>query len=216
VYLSFLSLYEQNQDSIGSLEYSIDMGATWLPALYLLHTADIATNLDGSIDSLTTLTNPAGDIAQWTDGVENHGGYYGAFIGVSSNLWGTLAPYISGRVDDDPIESKRIEVIRLTQADNQPNVRLRFAYAGTDSWYWGVDDLGLYSLAAAPSLSITSIVRTGDNLLISWAGAPTVRLQKTTSLTSPNWQDVPGTLGASSALEPIVGDQGYYRLARPL
>lgn len=33
-------------------------------------------------------------------------------------------------------------------ADNQARVRLRFAYAGTDSWYWGVDDFGMYALGS--------------------------------------------------------------------
>src|SRR6195256_937441 len=31
VYLSFHSLWEQNQDSIGAVEYSVDQGTTWLP-----------------------------------------------------------------------------------------------------------------------------------------------------------------------------------------
>jgi hypothetical protein len=216
VYLSFHSLWEQNQDSIASVEYSINGGTTWLPALYMIDRVDIFTNLDSSIDSLKTLTNQViggfEGIATWIDGGGNtNGGYYGAFIGVASNLWGTLGPYISPRIDDDPSASKRVELIRLPLADNQPAVRLRFAHAGTDSWYWGIDDLGLYSL---PGFSITSIVRSGNNVLISWTGAPNVKLQKTLSLTPTNWQDVSGSLGASSALEPIVGTQAYYRLVR--
>jgi hypothetical protein len=216
VYLSFHSLWEQNQDSIASVEYSINGGTTWLPALYMLNRSDIFTNLDSSIDSLKTFTNTViggfEGIAYWIDGGGNtNGGYYGAFIGVASNLWGTLAPYISARVDDNPVESKRVELIRLPQADNQPTVRLRFAHAGSDSWYWGIDDVGFYAL---PGFAITSIVRSGNNVLISWPGAANVRLQKTSSLTPTNWQDVAGSLGASSALEPIVGTQGYYRLVR--
>src|SRR4029450_10484833 len=35
VYLSFSSIYEQNQDSSGSVEYSVDGGTTWLPLLYM-------------------------------------------------------------------------------------------------------------------------------------------------------------------------------------
>jgi hypothetical protein len=65
---------------------------------------------------------------------------------VDSNLWSTLAPFINPRVDDNPIESKRVEIFRLPAADNQSKVRLRFAHAGTDSWYFGLDNVGLYSL----------------------------------------------------------------------
>ena len=213
VYLSFHSLWEQNQDSMGAVEYSIDSGTTWLPVVYMLDRPDVATNLDGSIDALTTLTNINADTAYYVDSVSGltEGGYYGAFIGVSSNQWSTLAPYISRRVDDNPVESKRVELFRLPQADNQPKVRLRFAHAGTDSWYFGVDDVGFYSLAS-PSLVINSIVRNGSNVTISWNGAVGVKLQKTTSLTTPDWQEVPGSDGASTATDTTSDPEAYYRL----
>ena len=117
----------------------------------------------------------------------------------------------SQRGNDNPVESKRVEIFRLKQADNQAKVRFRFAHAGTDSWYFGIDDFGLYSL---PPLKINSIVQNGANVVISWNGAAGTKLQKTTSLTSPNWQDVPGSNAASSANEPAAG-AAYYRLSRP-
>src|SRR5690606_33352249 len=40
VVLSFSSLYEQNQDNIGSVEYSVDGGATWLPVIIYIDIAD--------------------------------------------------------------------------------------------------------------------------------------------------------------------------------
>ena len=184
----------------------------------MLSGPDILTNLDGSIDALSTLTNvyPSGfeGVAQYVDPVTTDivGGYYGAFIGVASNLWSTLAPFISRRVDDNTSESKRVEIFRLPQADNQSKVRLRFAHAGTDSWYFGVDDVGLYSL---PVPKIISIVRNGTNVSISWAGAAGTKLQKTTSLSTPNWQDVPGSNGASNVSDPASGPGAYYRLVRP-
>src|SRR5437867_2792682 len=97
VYLSFNSLWEQNQDSIAALEYSIDMGTNWQPLLYMLDGPDVITNLDGSIDALTTFTNVYNDVAQYVDPMSAQivGGYYGAFIGVASTQWSTLAPYIS-------------------------------------------------------------------------------------------------------------------------
>lgn len=216
VYLSFHSIWEQNQDSLGAVEYSIDQGTNWLPVVYMLNgVSDVATNLDGSIDALTTFTNVWGDVATYFDELfQIQGGYYGAFIGVASNQWSTLAPYISRRVDDNPVESKRVELFRLPQADNQPKVRLRFAHAGDDSWYFGVDNVGLYSLTPQ-SLAINSIVRNGDNITISWNGAPGVRLQKSTSLSSPNWNDIQGTEGASSYTDSASGNNAYYRLRKP-
>ncbi len=91
-------------------------------------------------------------------------------------------------------------------------MRLRFAHAGTDSWYWGIDDVGLYSL---PALRITSIVRSGANVIISWPAELNTKLQKATNLTSPSWQDVAGSTGASSATDAASGAPAYYRLSRP-
>lgn len=140
VFVAFSSLYEQNQDNINSLEYSIDSGATWLPALYLIdrvnNGGDIAFNPDGSVDAVTTMNKVWGGAAYGTS--------YGVYIGAP--ITQALAPYISGRVDDDSVESKRIEVIRLFAADNQPKVRFRFMQAGTASWYWGIDNFGFYSI----------------------------------------------------------------------
>jgi hypothetical protein len=151
VYLSFHSLWEQNQDSIGAVEYSIDEGATWLPLVYMIENADIVRDANGNIDAAATFTTPRTDIATYVDlpSGETRGGYSGAFIGVASNNWSTLGPYISGRVDDNPIESKRVEVFHLPAAANQSKVRLRFAHAGANSWYFGIDNVGLYSLSTA-------------------------------------------------------------------
>src|SRR5207247_7183014 len=87
---------------------------------------------------------------------QTKGGNYGAFIGAASNQWSTLGPYISARVDDDPIGSKRVELFRLPAADNQATVRFRFAHAGTDSWYFGIDDFGLYSITPGTTPVITT------------------------------------------------------------
>ena len=104
---------------------------------------------------------------------------YSNFIGaaVSTNL----IPYISGRRNDDPLSSKRIEVIRLPFADNQSHVRFRFGQAGTSSWYFGIDDFGLYSITTpvigTQPLSQTvdantpvtfSVIATGSPLTYQW------------------------------------------------
>ncbi|HZO54523.1 MAG TPA: hypothetical protein VFB63_17555 [Bryobacteraceae bacterium] len=159
VYLSFHSLWEQNQDSIAAVEYSVDQGATWLPIVYMIDDDDILRDGNGNIDALATLnTVRIGGFegqATYIDPIstETRGGYYGAFIGAASNTWATLGPYLNARVDDDPVESKRVEIYHLPAAANQSRVRLRFAHAGTDSWYFGLDNVGLYSVnVASPPL----------------------------------------------------------------
>ncbi len=144
VYVKWNSLYEQNQDNIGSVEYSVDQGATWLPVLYMLDDgvtdgdgSDVVTNpATGMIDVFATFGTPRPDQAQ--------GLAYSNYIGavVSTNL----IPYIEGRKNDDPLASKRIEIHRIPLADNSPHVRFRFGQAGTSSWYFGMDDFGLYSI----------------------------------------------------------------------
>ncbi len=147
VHVGFKSLYEQNQDSIGALEYSVDGGTNWMPVAYLIDGPDIVRTESGAVDAVATLTAERGDTATYTDENGNLvGGTYGAFI--AAPISESLAPFIEGRVNDDFVESKRQELYRLPMADNQARVRLRFAYAGTDSWYWGVDDLGLYALGS--------------------------------------------------------------------
>ena len=179
VYLAFYSTYEQNQDNIGSVEYSIDQGATWLPALYLLDDgttdgdgSDVVTNqATGQIDVWATFGTPRPDQA--------YGLAYSNYIGaaVSTNL----IPYISPRRNDDPISSKRIEVIRLPYADKQSHVRFRFGQAGTSSWYFGIDNFGIYSITTpvisaqpgnatvnANSPVTFAVVATGTPLTYKW------------------------------------------------
>lgn len=148
VYLAFNNIYVQNQNNIASVEYSINGGATWLPALYLLEGADILRDGAGNIDASNTFAAVYADVPN-VDLNSPANGYYGQYIGVTSNLWSTLAPFIAARGDDDQTGSKRVEVIRLAQADNQPAVRFRIAMAGRYSWYFGIDNFGLYTIASA-------------------------------------------------------------------
>ena len=211
IYVSYHSLFEQNQDSFGAVEYSVNGGVTWLPIVYLLDGPDVLTGAGGLVDAVKTFTNRYADVAtNFIDG-KTYGGYYGAFI--AAPITPALASSISARVDDNPVESKRVELFRLTAADNQPAVRFRFTHAGTDSWYFGLDNVGLYSIPAG-ELKISSITRSGSDVVIAWSGAPGIKLQKSSRLSNPDWQDVPGSAGASSATEPIAGAQAYYRLVR--
>ena len=120
VYLYFHSGWRQNQDSLFGVEYSADGGRTWQPALYCLDGPDVVRRSDGTVDARATLETPRDDIARTrTNGQGSFvTGRYGDFI--LSPLSDTLAPFISARVNDDPVESMRVEFIRLRGADNQP------------------------------------------------------------------------------------------------
>ncbi|HTH46290.1 MAG TPA: CHRD domain-containing protein [Candidatus Limnocylindria bacterium] len=158
IYLSYNSMYEQNQDNMGSVEYSIDGGTNWLPIVIMVDVADIITGTDGKPLGYETLIAPQSDTAVYVDNDGNPaGGYYGAFLGnQDTNTWAALGPFISGRINDDGIESKRVELFRLPKADNQKTVRLRFAQAGTGSWYFGIDNVGFYSITTIdkPTFSV--------------------------------------------------------------
>src|SRR5438093_4900198 len=67
IFLFYNSIYEQNQDSIGAVEYSIDQGNTWLPIIYMLDTPDIVHAPDGSIDGFATMNAENGDTASLID-----------------------------------------------------------------------------------------------------------------------------------------------------
>jgi hypothetical protein len=177
VYLSFHNIYVQNQNNIASVEYSINGGATWLPALYLLDGSDILRDSAGNIDASNTFATVYGDVPN-VDLNSPANGNYGQYIGVSPNLWSSLAPFLSARGDDDLTGSKRVEVIRLAQADNQPAVRFRIAMAGRYAWYFGIDDFGLFSIPSAeqPLLAstptpATQTVAVGNSATISIASA---------------------------------------------
>jgi hypothetical protein len=154
VYLSFHNIYEQNQDSMGSVEYSINGGVTWLPALYMLDGPDILRDSNGNVDASNTFAAVQGDVPDIDAGTLG-GGHYGQYIGAATAQWAGLGPFISARVDDNATESKRVEIIRLAQADNQSAVRFRFAQVGTWSWYFGMDEFGLYSISSvSPPLAV--------------------------------------------------------------
>lgn len=215
LHLSFKSLWEQNQDSIAAIEYSVDQGTNWLPIAYFIAGPDIVTvtnEVSGevTVDAEATFTTEHGDVARYFDNEGGErGGTYGAFI--AAPVSGALAPYIQARVDDNPVESKRIELFPLPAADLQADVRFRFAHAGTDSWYFGLDDFGLYSLgavAAPPSLTVT---RDGPDLVIAWPASTGSTLETSPTLGPVNWQAVPGVSGISHRVTP-VGAAAYYRL----
>ncbi len=216
IYLSFHSLWEQNQDSIAAVEYSIDQGNTWLPIAYWLAQSDVLLDGEGNVDAVATFTTdyPPGfeGVARYIDpdSGEEKGGTYGTFIGAPVSA--ALAPYINPRVDDDPVESKRVELFRLPQADNQAKVRFRFAHAGTDSWYFGVDDFGLYSIpAVSEPVRIGAATISGGKVSFSWTGGQgPFQVYRSASLNPASWQKVGDATSDRSFTETVSGGSAFY------
>ncbi|HIG29087.1 MAG TPA: hypothetical protein EYQ50_15375 [Verrucomicrobiales bacterium] len=215
IHLGFYSHYEQNQDNSASLEYSIDGGQTWLPVLYLMDAVDIVTDGQGNVDAVATFNAEHDDVAVAYDEETFQtevGRTFGSFIGaeVSQNL----APFISGRIDDNDVASKRYELFRLEQADNQARVRFRVAMNGTFSWYWAVDNFGIYSIDESVSEPVPlSISKSGGEVTLSWQGGAGIRLQQTERLNNPDWQNL-GDAGQSSTTQPADQKESYYRLIK--
>jgi len=100
VVIAFDSAYEQNQDSIVGIEYTVDGGTNWNPVFYWLQDGynndvpDIIRDGQGNIDVLTTLLTSYGNVARYTDPVTSQlvGGYYGFFL--KAPITPALAPIL--------------------------------------------------------------------------------------------------------------------------
>jgi hypothetical protein len=207
VLLTFSSLYTQNQDSLGAVEYSVDGGATWLPVIYFLEPPDIAMNANGTVNAVTTFTQANADTANWvTNGVAK-GDKYGD--GIAAPITAALGDYVAPRINDDQTEGARIEVYRLLQATRKSDVRLRFSQLGTDSWWFAVDNIALYDVAPLttggqpPTLSMT---RTGNSIVLTFEGT----LQQTDTLNG-TWSNVSG--GSPITVSSATGTK-FYRASR--
>ncbi|HNQ90156.1 MAG TPA: hypothetical protein PKM73_16180 [Verrucomicrobiota bacterium] len=215
IYVVYNSIYTQNQDNIAGVEYSVDNGATWLPVIYMVHKDDIVLKGDGSIDAEGTLTAAHADTADYTDPISGEfvGDTYGAFVKAARATWPNLAEYISGRIDDDQMESKRIEKHRLPLADNKSQVKLRFFQAGTASWFFGVDNVGLYSISGpqAPEIvtqPVGGYISAGASLTLSVVAKGTEPLSYQWKL---NDVAIPGATAASHEIASAkAADAGDY------
>jgi hypothetical protein len=215
VFISYHSIYEQSDNSMGAVEYSVDGKATWLPVVYMLDgdpiDGQIAYLPDGTIDAVATMTNYNFAIPSYNNGEIGHN--YGAFI--LAPISQGLAPYISPRVNGDPVSSKRVEQYRLPAADGQASVQFRFVQAGYSSWYFGVSDFGIYSTPAPKHASITGFSASGNSFQLSWTGGePPYSVQSTRSLSPANWQTIATTNGTSATV-PGAGGAAFFRVANP-
>lgn len=73
----------------------------------------------------------------------------------------------------------------------------------------------VFSLEVRPRPSIASVSRVGDKLVLTWNGAPGLRLQRTSRLTDPVWDEVPDS-EARSRIELDIGPgPEFFRLVQP-
>jgi hypothetical protein len=218
IVIGFDSSFEQNQDSINGLEYTVD-GTNYNPVFYWIQgdfdsqgPADTLRDGLGNIDVIKTMMTSYSDVAQYTDPNTQQlvGGYYGFFL--KAPITQALAPYIEGRYNDDGNESKRIELYRVPLADNQSNVKFRFLQAGTSSWYWAIDNWAIYSVptSSAQPPGDLSINLTAGKVIISWTGPGT--LQSASAITG-QWTDVTNSPTSPVSITPTTGNQ-FYRLRR--
>ncbi|HUS35038.1 MAG TPA: hypothetical protein VM680_06765 [Verrucomicrobiae bacterium] len=207
IHLSYHSLYEQNQDNIAGIEVSTDQGATWHPVIYYLDPEDViktngVVDLDATFNTVYT-GNQA--VATFPDG---SGGTYGAFLKAPIDT--AVAAAIQPRNNDDPADGTRVEFISVPVADGKANVRFRIFYAGTDSWYLGIDDFGIYG---------NSVVCAGCNHLSITGNANSITINygtgvlESTSALGPNavWTPVQGASNGTYTTTPSGAAQ-FYRL----
>ncbi|RME94489.1 MAG: metallophosphoesterase family protein [Verrucomicrobia bacterium] len=213
--VTFLSNYMQNQDSLGAIEYTVDGGAHWRPLLALLDQADvIRTAPGGPVDAPATLTRVDPDGVPTADAGRASGGTYGEHL--RNRDWVAWTGAIDPRVNDDPTESKRLEVLRVPGADDQPRVQFRFLYVGTGSWFWGIDDWSIFGTPILPkTLRITAVKVENGGLRVSWTPTTArLRIEHRSSLAHGDWEAASGTLDGAdgSVWLPLADDAGFFRL----
>ena len=185
VFVAWKSIYVQNQDNMNCCEYSIDQGANWLPVLYMFDSTgpNIITN-NGVIDVQQTFSKIAPDrnFSTTTPPAATNYGWY-----IKAPITTDLIPYIKGYINDDTFNGKEIVVVRLAKADGQSKVRFRFLDTGTSSWFWGIDDLGLYEIntpvitsqpaaqtvSAGSTATFTVVAQSATPLTYQWQHAGT-------------------------------------------
>lgn len=206
VVMTFSSIYEQNQDSLGAVEYSVDGGKTWLPVVYFLDGPDIKLNADGTVNAVRTFNDANADTSSWVDNGVAKGDKYGDGIGAA--ITAALGPYIVPRINDGQVEGKRVEVFRLEQAHGKSDVRLRFAQLGTDSWYFAVDNVAFYDVGGPVTVTPKiSIARKGAEIELTFEG----KLFKADKVTGP-FVEVQGATSPRT-ITPSAGES-YWRAGK--
>lgn len=76
----------------------------------------------------------------------------------------------------------------------------------------GEDGLLIYRIT--PELHLSPPIIEGNQIRLSWMGAPGIGLQESTDLTDANWQDIPGSYGQSEIRIPLRNTSTWYKLKK--
>lgn len=154
--LRFDCNYTQNQDNIVFAEYTLqgnlnndDLQKIWLPIFYWADAPEVQA-ANGDVFALleNNLINDGADP-------------YIAWVGADSATI-DFNKNISGKINDDQLSSKGRLDYELPQAGGQRYVQIRFFQGGGGSWYFGIDNFVIGSVAsvqvqapAKPSITIS-------------------------------------------------------------
>jgi hypothetical protein len=200
-----------------SLEYSVDNGATWLPAIIMHNSTRVFQNPDGTYDALKMMTNVWADVAKYPVDQDPttryflsagpNGGKFGDVL--MTPIAPSLSAFIANRNDGQP--ARKVEAIRLPAASRKSSVILRFCHYGSCGWEWAVDNIAFYDIApptpTAPPV-ITSITPAVGQITVKWSNGGT--LEYATSLTNPTWTSTGNSSGTFT--EAISGSAKFYRV----
>ena len=199
------------------LEYSVDNGATWLPALIMFNNNRTFLKSDGTFDGVQILTHVWADVARFpvvqdpTTRDFISAGPLGQKFGdvFLTPISAAISPYIAER-NDGP-QARKVEAIRLPAASKKSQVRLRFNHYGSCGWQWGIDNIAFYDIApSTPAPVIASVSATGGVVTIKWSNGGV--LESSPSLSSPVWTSTGNMLGTFS--EAVAPGAKFYRVRR--
>ncbi len=238
VFVAWNSLYMQNQDNMDLCEYSVDNGANWLPVIYYLQFPGDAQSAEpdirytnGMIDCCSPrqyvnvtnyVANSGGtfnridDNRNWSPDIPTHATNYGIYVKAPINS--SINSYVKARINDDTLDGKRIEVVRLPAADNAATVKFRFLNTGTASWFWGIDNLGLYEIntpvISTHPASLTIAAGTGTNLsVVASSPSPLSYQWQHAGTNISNGGHYSGVTNATLTLSNVdTNDAGAYRV----
>jgi hypothetical protein len=197
------------------LEYSVDNGTNWLPAIFMFNANRLFYQSDGSYDAVKILTNVWTDVAKFpvvqdpTTRDFISAGPLGQKFGdvLKTPISAALAPYIANR--NDTALSRKVEAIRLPAASNKSQVRLRFNHYGSCGWEWAVDNIAFYDIAptVAAQPRISSIAISNGQVTVQWINGGT--LESTPGLTAPVWTPTGNSSGSFTESLPATGNKFY-------
>jgi len=198
-----------------ALEYSVDNGANWLPAIFMFNANRLFYQSDGSYDAVKILTNVWPDVAKFpvvqdpTTRDFISAGPRGQKFGdvLATPISAALAPFIANR--NDTALSRKVEAIRLPAASKKSQVRLRFTHYGSCGWEWAVDNIAFYDIAptVAAQPRISSIAISNGQVTVQWTNSGT--LESSPGLSNPVWTSTLNSSGSFTESLSATGNKFY-------